>query len=69
MTDAYIRRRSTSLVDESIICQDAGEERSSLHHLEDASTRSSSLPLGSSLEGLGSYIKPAGPTYFSHTTS
>lgn len=29
MTDACIRRRSTTPIDELIICQDAGEERSS----------------------------------------
>lgn len=67
MTDAYTHRPSTFLVDEPIICQDAGEERFSLHHLEDASTRSSFLPLGSSLASLGT--QPAGPTYFSHTES
>ena len=43
MTDAYIRRRSTSLVDESIICQDAGEECSSYII---SKTRSSSLLFG-----------------------
>ena len=44
VTDARIHHLSTSLVDEPIICQDAWEERSLLHHLEEASTRSSSLP-------------------------
>ena len=64
--DACIHRRSISPIDEPIICQDAGEERSSLHHLEDALTRFLSLPLGSSLVNLGTQLP--GPTYFSHTT-
>ena len=50
---------STSSIDELIICQNAREKRSLLHHLEVASTRSLSLPLGSSLVGLGT--QPLGP--------
>ena len=59
---------SPSPIDKLIICQDLRERCSSLHHLENASTRPLPLPLGSLLEGLGSYVQPARPIYFSHTT-
>ena len=46
MMDAYICCWSTFFIDKLIICQDIGEKRFSLHHLEDDLTRSLSLLFG-----------------------
>ena len=65
ITDAYIRCRSTSPMDESTTCQDAREERCS--YIIYRTARSLSLPLGSLLVDLG--IQPSRPINFSYTTS